>query len=118
MSSSAGPSTLAAQAAHLRAAFSQAHERARSDSISTFSSTESDSSYDSDEEEAMIKEEWEESMRQMQMLVSIVLMPFFGKWMGRRWSYWGEFCDSESGSLRVCRGEIIDGRVLQCIYSI
>jgi hypothetical protein len=38
----------------------------------------------------MIKEEWEESVRQMKMLFSIVLMPFFGKWMGRRWSYWGE----------------------------
>lgn len=32
-------------------------------------------------------------MRQMQMLVSVVLMPFFGKWWGRRWSYWGELSD-------------------------
>jgi len=59
-----------------------------SDSISEFSSDE-----DSDEEErerALIREEWEDSLRQMQMLFSIVLVPFFGKWMGRRWSYWGK----------------------------
>jgi hypothetical protein len=50
------------------------------------------SSDDDDERErALIREEWEDSLRQMQMLFSIVLVPFFGKWMGRRWSYWGKF---------------------------
>lgn len=24
------------------------------------------------------------------MLFSLVLMPFFGRWWGRRWSYWGK----------------------------
>ena len=46
---------------------------------------------DDERERALIREEWEDSLRQMQMLFSIVLVPFFGKWMGRRWSYWGEF---------------------------
>ena len=58
------------------------------------SGSDSSSDYSSDEEDererALIREEWEESLRQMQMLFSIVLVPFFGKWMGRRWSYWGE----------------------------
>jgi hypothetical protein len=58
-------------------------------------SSSSDSSSDSDEEDeeyerALIQEEWNESMRQMQMLFSLVLMPFFGRWWGRRWSYWGK----------------------------
>ena len=54
------------------------------------SSSSSESSYDEDEEAAMIQEEWEESLRQMEMVLSIVIFPFFGKWYGRRFSYWGE----------------------------
>jgi hypothetical protein len=38
----------------------------------------------------MIQEEWEESLRQMEVVLSIIIMPFFGKWYGRRWAYWGE----------------------------
>ncbi|PPQ62998.1 hypothetical protein CVT24_006104 [Panaeolus cyanescens] len=45
------------------------------------------SSYDSDEEYRLAQEEWEESLRQLQQLFSIVLLPFFGKWLGRRWSH-------------------------------
>jgi hypothetical protein len=59
-----------------------------SDSVSDFSSDDGDSD-DDEREAALIREEWEESLKQMQMLFSIVLVPFFGKWMGRRWSYWG-----------------------------
>lgn len=54
------------------------------------SSSDLSSDYDSDYEDALVREEWEESLRQMQALVSLVLLPFFGKWWGRRWSYWGE----------------------------
>ncbi|EEB94217.1 hypothetical protein MPER_07008 [Moniliophthora perniciosa FA553] len=46
------------------------------------------SSYDSDEEYQLAQEEWEESIRQLQHLVSAVLLPLVGKWLGRRWSYW------------------------------
>ncbi|KAF9056488.1 hypothetical protein BJ165DRAFT_1522391 [Panaeolus papilionaceus] len=45
------------------------------------------SSYDSEEEYKLAQEEWEESLRQLQQLFSIVLLPFFGKWLGRRWSH-------------------------------
>ena len=37
----------------------------------------------------MIQEEWDESLRQMEVVLSIVIIPFFGKWYGRRFSYWG-----------------------------
>ncbi|ETW87369.1 hypothetical protein HETIRDRAFT_248238, partial [Heterobasidion irregulare TC 32-1] len=47
----------------------------------------SDGSYDSDDER-LAQEEWEESLEQLAQLVSVVLLPFFGKWLGRRWSYW------------------------------
>jgi len=33
-----------------------------------------------------MQQEWEESLQQLQMLCSIVLLPFLGKWLGRRTS--------------------------------
>lgn len=39
----------------------------------------------------MIQAEWEESLRQMEMVLSIVIIPFFGKWWGRKWAYWGKW---------------------------
>ncbi|KAI0320367.1 hypothetical protein OF83DRAFT_603494 [Amylostereum chailletii] len=43
------------------------------------------SSYDSDDD---LQQEWEESIAQLNQIFSVVLLPFFGKWLGRRWSYW------------------------------
>jgi hypothetical protein len=61
----------------------------RQESLSSSSSASSESSFDEDEERAMIQEEWEESLRQMEVVMSIIIMPFFGKWFGRQWAYWG-----------------------------
>jgi hypothetical protein len=58
-------------------------------SLDDMSSTAS--SYDSDEEYRLAQQEWEESLHQLQQLVATVLLPIFGKWMGRRWSYLGSF---------------------------
>ncbi|RSH92281.1 hypothetical protein EHS25_008696 [Saitozyma podzolica] len=60
---------------------------ARRDSSSSSVSYPSDTSSE-DDEAAMIQEEWEESLRQMEVVLSIIIMPFFGKWYGRRWAYW------------------------------
>ncbi|KAJ3721518.1 hypothetical protein FB446DRAFT_162373 [Lentinula raphanica] len=49
----------------------------------------SERSYDSEEEYYLAQKEWEESLHQLQQIFSIVLLPFLGKWLGRRWSYWG-----------------------------
>lgn len=58
-------------------------------SVASLDSISSTSSYDSDEEYRLAQEEWEESLQQLKQLVSVVLLPFVGKWMGRRWSHWG-----------------------------
>lgn len=50
----------------------------------------SSNSYDEDEDYRLAQQEWEESLQQLQLLVSVVVMPFFGKWLGRRWSHWGQ----------------------------
>lgn len=59
--------------------------------VSLDSASDAGESYDSDEDLRLAQEEWEESLEQLQQLVSIVLLPFFGKWLGRRWSHWGMF---------------------------
>lgn len=34
--------------------------------------------------------QWEESLRQLQLIWSIVALPYAAKWAGRKWAYWGE----------------------------
>lgn len=53
---------------------------------SYFSSDDSD-----DEEYRLAQQEWEESLEQLAQIVSVALLPFLGRWLGRRWSYWGVF---------------------------
>ncbi|KAA8912406.1 hypothetical protein FN846DRAFT_306150 [Sphaerosporella brunnea] len=53
------------------------------DSASTISTI---SSYEDDDDEA--EREWQESLQQLELLVSLVVIPFFGKWVGRRCAYW------------------------------
>lgn len=62
-------------------------------SISSLSdgSRSTTSSYDEDEY-LLAQQEWEESLEQLQQLVGIVLLPFIGKYLGRRWSHTRAFC--------------------------
>lgn len=46
--------------------------------------------FSEDDELRRVQEEWDESVAQLQLLVSVVAMPVFGKWLGRRWSQWGK----------------------------
>ncbi|KAH8102522.1 hypothetical protein BXZ70DRAFT_1006439 [Cristinia sonorae] len=61
-------------------------------SVSSLDSTSrSDYSYDDDDDDdeyRLAQQEWEESLAQLQQLVTVVLLPFFGKFLGRRWSHW------------------------------
>jgi len=34
------------------------------------------------------REEWEENLRHLHLIVSIVVLPYIGKWLGRKWSFW------------------------------
>lgn len=60
------------------------------DSFDSVDDHDVDAGYDSDEEYRLAQKEWEESLQQLQQLFSIVLLPFLGRWVGRKWSYWGE----------------------------
>ncbi|KAL1872588.1 hypothetical protein Plec18167_006706 [Paecilomyces lecythidis] len=43
----------------------------------------------SDDEYSDAEEEWKESIQQLELLLTMVLVPFIGKYMGRRCAYWG-----------------------------
>ncbi|CEL57675.1 hypothetical protein RSOLAG1IB_02418 [Rhizoctonia solani AG-1 IB] len=54
---------------------------------SSIDDSRSEISYDSEEEEERLaQQEWDESVQQLQLLLTVVVFPFFGKWLGRRWS--------------------------------
>ncbi|KIW11391.1 hypothetical protein PV08_10691 [Exophiala spinifera] len=46
--------------------------------------TVSDEDYESDAER-----EWNESLQQLEMLLTMVLVPYAGKYFGRKFAYWG-----------------------------
>lgn len=42
-----------------------------------------------DEGESDAEREWKESMQQLELLLSMVLVPYLGKYFGRKFAYWG-----------------------------
>ncbi|WYZ41556.1 hypothetical protein EsH8_V_000451 [Colletotrichum jinshuiense] len=40
------------------------------------------------EDESDAQEEWERSLEQIQLLLTMVLVPFAGKYFGRKFAYW------------------------------
>lgn len=55
------------------------------DSLPSISSSVLDSEPDSD-----AQAEWERSLEQMQLLLTMILVPFAGKYFGRKFAYWSE----------------------------
>lgn len=37
------------------------------------------------------QKEWEESLEQIQLLLTMVVVPFAGKYLGRKFAYWSTF---------------------------
>ncbi|OSX67364.1 hypothetical protein POSPLADRAFT_1176160 [Postia placenta MAD-698-R-SB12] len=61
------------------------HSVASLDSVSV----SSDGSHDFDDDELLIAEqEWRESLGQLQQVFAVVFLPIFGRWLGRKWSFW------------------------------
>lgn len=53
------------------------------DSLPSISSSAIDSEADSD-----AQAEWERSLEQLKLLLTMVIVPFAGKFMGRKFAYW------------------------------
>ena len=63
-----------------------ASDRDDVDSLASISSGDLSSEGDSD-----AQREWEASLEQLQLILTMVLIPFAGKYFGRKFAYWSEF---------------------------
>ena len=43
------------------------------------------------EEDYDAQREWEQSLEQLQLLLTMILVPFAGKYLGRKFAYWSMF---------------------------
>ena len=50
----------------------------------------SNSEVESDDADAEAEREWRESLQQLQLLLTMVLVPYIGKYFGRKCAYWGK----------------------------
>jgi hypothetical protein len=72
-------------------------------SISTDEIYSDDEDYDDD-----AQAEWERSLEQVQMLLTMVIVPFVGKYFGRKFAYWSKFRPILSlAAKQRCQGEKI-----------
>ena len=62
------------------------------DSLPSSSAGSSTSSSPSEDEAYSDAErEWKESLQQLELMLTLVLIPYLGKYFGRKCAYWGEF---------------------------
>lgn len=58
------------------------------DSLPSISSSILDSDSEADPSDA--QKEWEASLEQLQLLLTMIVMPFAGKFLGRKFAYWSK----------------------------
>jgi hypothetical protein len=71
--------------------YNSSYQSASEDEVASLpseSTTESD--FLSDDEYSDAEEQWRESLQQLELLLTMVLVPFVGKYFGRRCAYWGK----------------------------
>jgi len=49
------------------------------------------SSVDEDRDLSDAEREWRESLQQLELLLTMVLIPYIGKYFGRKLAFWGKF---------------------------
>ncbi|KAJ8128453.1 hypothetical protein O1611_g5182 [Lasiodiplodia mahajangana] len=57
------------------------------DDVDSLPSTTTES-FESDDEDYNAQKEWEQSLEQLQLLLTMILIPFAGKYFGRKFAYW------------------------------
>jgi hypothetical protein len=60
------------------------------DDVDSLPSTDTHSSLDDDERDSDAEREWHESLQQIELLLTMVIVPYLGKYFGRKAAYWGE----------------------------
>ncbi|KAF2125854.1 hypothetical protein P153DRAFT_378672 [Dothidotthia symphoricarpi CBS 119687] len=59
------------------------------DEIDSLPSSATSSSADEEEYLSDAEREWRESLQQMELLLTMVMVPYLGKYFGRKCAYWG-----------------------------
>jgi Mitochondrial import 2 len=62
-------------------------EKDEVDSLPSISGSVLDSESESDSD---AQAEWERSLEQLQLLLTMVIVPFAGKYLGRKFAYWSQ----------------------------
>ncbi|TGJ81612.1 hypothetical protein E0Z10_g7145 [Xylaria hypoxylon] len=57
------------------------------DDVDSLPSTSTES-FESDDDDYDAQKEWERSLEQLQLLLTMILIPFAGKYLGRKFAYW------------------------------
>jgi hypothetical protein len=60
------------------------------DEIDSLPSSSTSSSADDDEYVSDAEREWRESLEQIELALTMILVPVMGKYLGRKAAYWGE----------------------------
>lgn len=57
------------------------------DDVDSLPSTSTES-FESDQDDYDAQKEWEHSLEQLQLLLTMIIVPFAGKYFGRKFAYW------------------------------
>jgi hypothetical protein len=61
------------------------------DEVDSLPSTSTSDLYSESESDSEAQAEWERSLEQLQLLLTMMIIPFAGKYFGRKFAYWSEF---------------------------
>lgn len=76
--------------------FIEPHESSEAD-IDSLPSSSTSSSVDDEEYVSDAEREWRESLQQMELLLTMVMVPYIGKYFGRKFAYYGTSCSIKPG---------------------
>src|SRR2546429_208522 len=66
------------------------------DDVDSLPSSIDSSDLSNDGSESDAEREWHESLQQIELLLTMVLVPYLGKYFGRKCAYWGMFFHGSS----------------------
>ena len=61
------------------------------DDVDSLPSSISSSELES-EDQSDAQEEWEASLQQLELVLTMIIVPYAGKYFGRKFAYWSKFC--------------------------
>ncbi|KAF2628079.1 hypothetical protein BU25DRAFT_457943 [Macroventuria anomochaeta] len=69
--------------------FIEPHVSSSEADIDSLPSSSTSSSVDEDEYVSDAEREWRESLQQMELLLTMIMVPYIGKYFGRKFAYYG-----------------------------